>query len=117
MRSFLPINRVSRRLLDHLDEGYRRGWSGHHETIYPTVALHRGLTVEDFGGSGPYTKPENINRFYWNTSSNHVDLAPGTFVYRPIMRTRPRKLFWPLSALARRKYQPDKLWHPVKRRF
>jgi hypothetical protein len=113
VRSFLPVHRVSRRLLELVDDCYRRGWAGHYEATLPTIALHHGLAIEDFGGEGPYTKPANINRFYWNTP-NSWGLSPGTFTYRPVMRFRPVKLMWPLSSFVKRKYEPNKLWHPVK---
>jgi GR25 family glycosyltransferase involved in LPS biosynthesis len=112
-RGFLPVYRVSDRLLDLADKCYRRGWAGHYETVLPTLALCHGLQLEDFGGDGPFTRAENLNRFYWNTPT-HWSLSPGTLTYRPVMTSPPAKLVWPLSRLARRRFEAGKLWHPVK---
>jgi hypothetical protein len=116
-----------------VDEYYRRGWSGHFEATFPTIALHQGLEIEDFGGSGRFTKPGNTDRFYRNTPGEW-GLWPGTFIYRPAMTLRPDgkidrvvKVPWPLSKVwpfSERykrttrldKLEPNKLWHPVKPR-
>jgi len=99
LRGFFPVVGLSPAALEQLEEGYRAGWSGHHEAILPTMLNHAGLRIEDVGGDGPYVAPRNMNRFYTNTPGRHA-LSPGTFTYRP---TRPS------PGLAR-----GKLWHPVK---
>ena len=54
--------------------------------------------TEDFGGRGPYVRPENRDRFYFAHSATYSH-SPGTFVFRPAPRVLPR---------------PNTLWHPVK---
>lgn len=99
VRGFFPIVRLSRSALEHLDEGYRSGWSGHFEAVLPTLVAHHGLEIEDLGGDGLYVRDENRNRFYSNIPETDY-LSPGTLTYRPT-RARPGR--------AR-----GKLWHPVK---
>lgn len=98
-RGFFPIIRLSQKMLDLVDQGYQDGWSGHAETVLPTLACYRGLDIEDIGGNGPYVRENNLNRFYTNCPDNK-DLSPGTFIYRPA-RPQPGLL-------------SGKLWHPVK---
>jgi hypothetical protein len=72
-RSFAPIARFSQRMLDHYRASVTDGsWGGHFEALYPTIALHAGLTVEDLRRGTHYT----------NTPDDW-QLSPGTFVYRP----------------------------------
>ncbi len=99
LRSFNPILRLSSRAMEVLTEECAKGWTGHSEAIMPTILHERGLSIEDFGGSGEFTPSERENRHY---RSNRLDnsLAPGTFVFRPPM-TAPGD-------------EHGKLWHPVK---
>ena len=99
LRSFNPILRLSHRAMEVLTEECRKGWAGHSEAVMPTMLMHRGLSIEDFGGSGEFTPPEREHRHY---RSNRLDnsLAPGTFVFRPAMNAPG--------------VEPRKLWHPVK---
>ena len=60
------------------------------------------MVIEDLGGDGQFVRPGNVNRWYTSTLTSQ-NLAPGSFVARPI-RFRPG-------------WKPNKLWHPVKRRF
>lgn len=99
LRGFFPIYRLSNRALARLDSDYRTGVRGHYECLVPTVLHHAGMTIEDIGGEGPFVRPENRNRFYYNTPTSET-LAPGSFVFRPVM--------------ARAGKQHDMLWHPVK---
>lgn len=101
VRGFFPVYRLSNRALARLHDYYRGGSKGHYECLVPTVLEHAGLAIEDIGGSGSFVRPENRNRFYRNSPLNH-GLAPGTFVFRPIM--------------ARPGSEADMLWHPVKHR-
>lgn len=98
---FMPFVRFSRELLDQVERFYREGGSGHYEYVWASVATACGLPIEDFGGSGPYVRKGNRNRFY--TSTPHTrDMFPGTFRFRP-----------PLRRAGRRR---NTLWHPVKDR-
>jgi hypothetical protein len=97
---FFPIHRLSRLLCERLDEYYRAGWNGYYEITWATIADKCHLLIEDIGGNGPYVKPENINRFYYNTA-RRWDYTPGTFVYRPTFRVIDQRI-------------KNTLWHPVK---
>lgn len=99
LRGFFPIYRLSRRALTQLDSDYRDGVKGHFECLIPTLLSLAGMTIEDIGGDGDYVQPGNRNRFYRNSPSRS-SLAPGTFVFRPVM-DRPGE-------------EPGKLWHPVR---
>jgi hypothetical protein len=97
--SFMPIFRASGRLMRAMDEAYRKGWGGHIECSFATVATVGGLRVTDFGGEGEFTPDAYRGRFYSGTARD-VYHAPGTLVFKPtFFRTGSR---------------PDMLWHPVK---
>jgi hypothetical protein len=99
IKGFFPICRISEPAFAAIDAAYRAGVGGHYEITLPTIVRQAGLTVEDVGGSGPFTRAENRHRFYfaYPASFSH---SPGTFVFRPpFQRVLPR---------------PDSLWHPVK---
>jgi hypothetical protein len=92
-RSFAPIFRLSRRMIDCYVQSIATGkWKGHFEALFPTIALYNGLTIEDVGG-------------YTNTP-NDPYLSPGTFVYRPARTSYFHE--WPDS------FERGFLYHPVK---
>jgi hypothetical protein len=99
LRGFFPVYRISARALAGLHEAYVAGCRGHMETLMPTVISLQGLVLEDIGGSGPFVRSGNQERFYTNDPTSE-SLAPGSFVYRPILEA-PGVV-------------PGKLWHPVK---
>jgi hypothetical protein len=99
IRAFLPIYRLSRRGADAIDAAYRAGCGGHYELTWATILHHAGLALEDIGGDGLWVRPENVNRFYFNTKAT-FSMAPGTFVFRPGFRRIVQR--------------PNTLWHPVK---
>lgn len=105
VKSFIPFCRVSRALLQACDERYRRGWGGHAEVVWPTIASLAGLSLEDIGGTGRFTPPQRRGRYYSNTPSEWSQF-PGTFVYRPSFADR--NLFGPGCHFT------GTLWHPVK---
>lgn len=106
-RSFLPLFRVSRRLLDAYCRALSNGgWKGHYEFLVPTVARAAGLTMEDIGGDGPFTAPTRYGTNYENTP-DHPHLTPGTFVWRP---SRDGYFHEKPDAFDKR----DMLYHPVK---
>lgn len=85
-RAFMPIMRVSRRLIDVYEEALSTGeWSGHYEFLVPTIARVHGLRIEDIGGTGPFVPWRRRRRNYLNTAKD-PHLGPGTFVWRPSMR-------------------------------
>ena len=99
LRAFMPVCRFSNRAFEVLREEYKRGWAGHFETTVPTVLNLKGLTIEDFGGDGPFVPEGAINRLYTSTPQSG-DLSPGSFVWRPSREVAGDR--------------PDTLWHPVK---
>jgi hypothetical protein len=96
--SFLPFVAYTPSALGAIGAGYHAGWTGHYESLWPTLALDAGLEIRDLGGAGDFVAPGDENRFYTNTGMGK--LAPGTFVWRPTHAD----------------YEPDsgKLWHPVR---
>lgn len=99
LKCFLPIYRLSRRGAAVIHEAYCDGCGGHYEVTWATILEHSGLALEDFGGDGSWVRPENRNRFYFNTPST-PSLSPGTFVYRWVFEAVPSRT--------------NTLWHPVK---
>jgi hypothetical protein len=99
VRALFPLYRLSNAALRALHQAYCEGWSGHYEVTIPTILKTRGFTLEDFGGSGRYVAPGNINRFYRN-SPGIAGLAPGTFTVAANE----------ISA----QYPENLLWHPIK---
>ena len=102
VRGFFPLARLSSRAIDAIIAAGQNGVDGFYEAIWPTVVHNLGMVVEDFGGDGEFVRPSNVNRWYTSTVTSQT-LAPGSFVARPI-RFRPG-------------LTPNRLWHPVKRRF
>ncbi len=98
LKGFLPICRISREAFAALDAAYRAGLGGHYEFTLPSVAAQNGLVVEDFGGRGPFVRPENVDRFYFANGATYTH-SPGNFVFRPDQYVFAR---------------PNTLWHPVK---
>ena len=105
VKGFMPFCRLSHGLLEACDARYRKGWRGHTEVIWPTVASLAGLRLEDIGGDGNFTPAERRGRYYRNTPSEWSQF-PGTFVYRPSFADR--NLFGPQCHFT------GTLWHPVK---
>jgi hypothetical protein len=99
MYAFLPLFRLSRRGASAIDRAYRAGAAGHYELTWATILHGAGLTLEDIGGDGAFVRPENVDRFYFNTPAS-FSLGPGTFVFRPPLRNVIRRA--------------NTLWHPVK---
>lgn len=102
IRGFFPFARLSARAADAITVAGQNGVDGFQEVMWPTVLHHQRFVIEDIGGDGPFVRPGNVNRWYTSTLTSQ-NLAPGTFITRPIRR-RPGR-------------QANKLWHPVKHRF
>ena len=96
---FMPIFRASGRLVRAVDEAYSRGWGGHLECTWATVAASRGLSVADLGGDTEFTPARRRGRFYSGTVRD-LHRAPGTMVFKPVFH--------------RVGSRPDMLWHPLK---
>lgn len=83
-RSFLPIARFSRNMIYNFAEAVEgEQWSGHTEALYPTIAKHNNLSIEDLGGTGPFTPTLLRGKNYFNTSSQDGHLKPGSFAPSP----------------------------------
>lgn len=63
-RSFNTIYRMSNRSIALIDKKHQEGWVGHHEELLPTLLYHNGCSIRDFGGTGPFVRSEDKNRFY-----------------------------------------------------
>ena len=93
--------RFSNRALKDLHNFLVDGWVGYLEMLTPTLLKAHGYKLEDLGGSGKFSKQENINKNYTGSKVNcEGSLDFGT------MRYRPHILYLGLKK--------DKLYHPVK---
>jgi hypothetical protein len=97
-RSFAPIARFSQPLLERYQAAVVGGaWRGHSEALFPTIAAHAGLTVEDLRRGTHYT----------NTPDDWT-LSPGTLVFRPAVAAQ--YFHENPGGFA----EPNLLYHPVK---
>ena len=96
--SFMPVYRVSARLIHAVDQAYRAGWSGHSEVVWPTLARRLDMPIIDLGGQGAHVRPQDRGQVY-KCNVHAWGLGPGTYVYKPL-----KHVCW----------QRDMLWHPVK---
>ena len=104
VRGFFPVVRLSRRFIEMFSRKAEK-WEGHPEALYPSMALHAGLTLEDMGGDGPMTKPSRRGKVYSNTRAHQIDA--GTFRVYPPVDTH----YFPNRTEA---VPANLLWHPVK---
>ncbi len=102
LRSFNPIFRISAPALDHVYRMYLKGWTGIYEALIPTLLFQGNFTLRDFGGTGDFVLPQDIGRFYLDSSDCKL-LDGKTMRYRPFHTS--------LSG-----YPENKLIHPVKPR-
>jgi hypothetical protein len=105
---FMPISRVSRRLLDH----YRLtllqpGWHGHFEMILPSMARADGFLVAEIGGHDAQAPAERRGLHYDGTFADLQSMKT-THAYRP-----PRGFRY-YGAAPHRFRQPDRIYHPIK---
>lgn len=101
LKSFNPIYRISNKALNFLDRFLKKGNSGHHELLIPTVLNHFGFTIADMGGDGSYIIDNQKDLFY--TSNKPLDLwyNDSSMRYRPLYKTDEMKI-------------KDMLYHPIK---
>jgi hypothetical protein len=102
LRSFNPIFRISRPALDYIYKMYLDGWTGHYEALFPTLLFHGNFSIRDFGGTGEFVPPQDINQFYLGSTT--CALLDGKTI-----RCYP-------SHLSLIGYPRNKLIHPVKPR-
>jgi hypothetical protein len=107
VRSFNPLMRVSRRLLEAYPAAMADpAWRGHYEFTLPTAALDAGLVIEDLGGEGSFV-PAGRERSVYVGKSPAGRPADLTFGFRPVradyFHEQPEAF-----------EQPGMLYHPVK---
>lgn len=100
VKAFNPIYCLSNRAISFLDGFFRKGNSGHYETLMSTALHVHGFKLVDMGGTGEFTPPEFKNRFY----------VQGFGVNNGTMRFRPVFLKEEVKALG----VTDRLFHPLK---
>lgn len=100
VKAFSPIYSLSNKALEFLDGFFRKGNSGHFETIMSTALHYHGFKLLDMGGVGEFTPPEFRNKFY----------IQGAGINNGTMRFRPKFLKEEVEAMN----VPDKLFHPLK---
>jgi len=109
IRSFNPIVRFSRRMLNaYVAAVQEKGWRGHTEALFPAIASYNGFTIEDLGGTGPFTPEALRGKNYLNTPSRDGYLTPGTFVHAPATLTAY------FHEAAEQFHPRGYLYHPVK---
>jgi hypothetical protein len=102
VRSFNVIYRISNRALKFIHEAQLGGWRGHPEVSLPTLLLHKGYKILDFGGDGEFTLAELKNKTYISDSSKKgMLISPFS-----TMRWRPSR--------CRAGMHRNMLYHPVK---
>ena len=101
VKSFTPLQRLSRPAISAVQAALGNGWSGHYEALWPTAIAHAGLQLEDIGGKGEFTPKSRLGQHY---TCNVFDrnLSPGSFVFRPTFKEHQISQW------------PPTLWHPVK---
>jgi hypothetical protein len=104
VRAFLPFSRLSKRLMQAIDERCRRGWSGHPEVLWPTVAKATGLSIGEIGGLGSLVPDERKGKYY-DSAIARSGIFFSTFGAWPFFSAK--SAFDVTSP-------PDLLWHPVK---
>lgn len=107
LRAFLPIYRMSARMVHGLQDSLRHTQlRAHHEESIPTIAKANGMILRDFGGHGRYVHPCDVNAHYIEGLDNKAGrMLNGSFRYRP--EISPHTEIIP----------QDTLIHPVKRQF
>lgn len=101
LRSFNTIYRISNKALSFIHQKHLEQWRGHEEELLPTLLYHHGFSLCDFGGSGPFVRPEDKNRFYIDApAARNGALKKGTMRWRPVVKF-PR-------------WRKNTLYHPVK---
>lgn len=107
MRGFFPIYRASDVFIDRYSVACAAGWDGHFESLFPTLARKRKLSIEDIGGDRSFTPPSRLNKFYFNEPTTG-SMSPGSFRFSPPISDR---YFSKVDEVFHRK---NYLWHPVK---
>jgi hypothetical protein len=109
IRSFIPIARFSRRMLQAYVTAVEQGtWSGHLEALFPAIASYNGFSLEDIGGNGRFTPTSRRGKNYINTPSADGYLIPGTFVDKPAVGAAY------FHEAPERFFPRGYLWHPIK---
>jgi hypothetical protein len=103
VRSFNVIFRISNRALEYIHRAQLDGWRGHNEVSLPTLLLHGGYKIMDFGGDGEFTLPGLTNTAYTSHGLRNGLLNPFC-----TMRWRPSR--------GRAGFRRNKIYHPVKPR-
>jgi hypothetical protein len=101
VKSFAPLQRLSRPAVSVVQTALGNGWRGHYEALWPTAIAHAGLKLEDIGGDGEFTPDSRRGQNYTCTLLDRNG-SPGSFVYRPSFEEN-EVTQWPPT-----------LWHPVK---
>jgi hypothetical protein len=101
LRSFNPIYRISKPALMHIDRLHKEQWSGHYEELLATMLHRNGFLLQDIGGTGPFVRKGDKNRFYIDSAKDTKGrMKNGTMRFRPPFQ----KVGW----------RRNKLYHPVK---
>lgn len=91
--ALLPLVRLSRQAAEVIVRGIMVGWTGHPEAVIPTLVNLAGLKIEDIGGTGSFTPPDRVGRWYdertWHWKGP-VDHVPGKLHFPLLSRYQKR---------------------------
>ncbi|CAN7435890.1 hypothetical protein LJR016_002766 [Devosia sp. LjRoot16] len=105
---FMPISRLSRRLLEHYcGMLLQPGWHGHFEMLLPSMARADGFSIAEIGGHDTQTPRERWGHHY---DGSHLDMHTmgTTHAYRP-----PRGFRYFVRAPQQFR-QRNRIYHPIK---
>ncbi len=106
--AFMPISRLSRRLIEHYCRTLLApGWHGHFETVLPSMARADGYSIAEIGGYDALTPPERRGLHYDGTYRD-LHTRNTTHAYRP-----PQAFSYFVRSPGRFR-QPNRIYHPVK---
>lgn len=106
--AFMPISRLSRRLIEHYRKSLLQpGWHGHFEMVLPSLARADGYSLAEIGGYDAFTPPERRGLHYDGT---YQDLH-GT---RTTHAYRPPRAFSYFAKSPGKFGQRDRIYHPIK---
>jgi len=106
--AFMPISRLSRRLITYYRDTLQQpGWGGHFEILLPSIAAAGGFAVADLGGNGPYVPAERIDLYYDGAME---DRWPGHSTHG----FRPPRGYQYFGAAPQRFRRRNQIYHPIK---
>ena len=70
--AFIPIYRASTKAMQAIARRVAAGWVGISEIVVPAAVAFEGLTIKDFGGTGPFTPRKWRGKNYFDFMPNQL---------------------------------------------